>query len=731
MVRDKVFASLSIEPSPVGPFNNLYSWGGPNTWGAIGNGTSVNKVEPNQIGAGTDWEDIENGSETSFAIKTDGTLWAWGSNAQAQLGLAGGSRSSPVQVGVLSDWSQVSAGTDYTLAVKTDGTLWAWGSATFGRMGNGTATGFLTAPTQIGALSDWSQVSAGTSNSLALKTNGTLWAWGLNSSGQLGDGTVVSKSSPVQIGALSDWAQVAGGSAFSLAIKTDGTIWAWGANSTGALGDGTTVSKSSPVQIGALSDWSQVAAGTSHSHAIKTNGTLWAWGDGTLGALGDNTTANKNSPVQIGVLSNWSQVSAGDISSAAVKTDGTLWAWGRAICGDGTLVSRSSPVQIGSLSDWVQVSAGYGGTGETYAFYLARRTGKTLYSWGLGASGQLGFSQGSYSSPIQIGSAEWDQVSYGLNFTAAIKTDNSLWVWGLGSYGQLGNDRVVDAVSVPYQIGALTDWEQVSAGGTQNTQFCIAVKTDGTLWAWGAGANGRLGDGTVVNRSSPVQIGALSDWAQVSAGDQHALAIKTNGTLWAWGAGASGQLGDGTVVSRSSPVQIGALSDWAQVASGGLISAAVKTNGTLWAWGRNNEGALGNDTVVSRSSPVQIGSLSDWAQVSAGSQYCLAIKTNGTLWAWGFNSSWGNLGDGTRVDRSSPVQVGALSNWSKVTASLFSYSLAVKTNGTLWAWGRGADGALGIGSTTNRSSPVQIGSLTDWGNTPNSTNQSTAGALSA
>ena len=172
-----------------------------------------------------------------------------------------------------------------------------------------------------------------------------------------------------------------------------------------------------------------------------------------------------------------------------------------------------------------------------------------------------------------------------------------------------------------------------------------------------------------------MQIGALTNWAQVSAGYNTSLAVKTDGTLWAWGRNNSGQLGDNTLITKSSPVQIGALTNWAQVSGGGTpsvgYSLAVKTDGTLWAWGANNRfgqpyGTLGDGTIIDKSSPVQIGALTNWAQVSAGSTNSLAVKTDGTLWAWGL-SGFGELGDGTTIGKSSPVQIGALTGWNKTT----------------------------------------------------------------
>jgi len=357
---------------------------------------------------------------------------------------------------------------------------------------------------------------------------------------------------------------------------------------------------------------------------------------------------------------------------------------------------------------------------------LAQTPYNGLYSWGYNDDGQLGLGDIVHrSSPVQVGSLnDWTQISAGGSVgissyfhSLAVKADGTLWSWGYNGSGQLGLDDITSRSS-PVQVGSLTDWTQVSGGDSHS----LAVKTDGTLWAWGNNGSGRLGDGTTVSKSSPVQIGSLTNWAQVSAGYDHSLAVKTDGTLWAWGdnssiTSGSGELGDGTVTNRSSPVQIGVLTNWARVSAGFIFSLAVKTDGTLWAWGGNGSGQLGDGTRTHRSSPVQVGSLTDWSEISASdgvtAPFSLAVKTDGTLWAWGSNGS-GQLGDGTTTNRSSPVQVGSLTNWAQVSAG-FDHSLAVKTDGTLWAWGSGSGGLLGDGTRTYKSSPVQVGSLTSWG----------------
>ena len=191
------------------------------------------------------------------------------------------------------------------------------------------------------------------------------------------------------------------------------------------------------------------------------------------------------------------------------------------------------------------------------------------------------------------------------------------------------------------------------------------------LYSWGRNQVGQLGQNDVVYRSSPVQVGALTTWSNISTGYNSCLATKTDGTLWAWGDNTYGQLGDNTIVNRSSPVQIGALTTWSNISTNFSACLAAKTDGTLWSWGLNSYGQLGQNDRVYRSSPVQVGSLTTWLNISVGSSTCLATKTDGGLWAWGYNG-FGTLGDNTVINRSSPVQVGALTTWSKISAGAYS-----------------------------------------------------------
>jgi alpha-tubulin suppressor-like RCC1 family protein len=594
---------------------------------------------------------------------------------------------------LVGSWSNISSQSNHSVAIKPDGTLWAWGDNHLGQLGDGTNANKFT-PIQIGSETNWQSVQVGSAHSIAIKTDGTLWAWGYNYYGQLGDGSNVNKSTPTQIGTDTNWQSVQGGAGHTLAIKTDGTLWAWGGNEYGLLGDGSNVNKSTPTQIGNDSNWQSVQAGYAHSIAIKADGTLWGWGSNYYGQLDDAINANSYSPIQIGNETNWQTVQAGYFHNIAIKTDGTLWAWGQnsnGQIGDGTTVNKSVPTQIGNESNWQSAQAGWEHT-------LAIRTDGTLWAWGSNEYGQLGDGNTvDKLSPIQVGNeSNWQSVQTGSANSFAIKTDDTLWAWGNKEQGRLGFiNRGGTFIPTQYMPFISWQWKSVVAG----TDHTIAIKADDTLWAWGSNLYGGLGDGTNVRKSTPIQIGNESNWQSVQGGDYHSLAIKSDGSLWAWGANHKGQLGDGTTVNKSTPIQIGTDTNWQSVQAGGDHSLAIKSDGTLWAWGKNDYGQLGDGTETNKSTPIQIGSDSNWQSVQAGEYYSLALKSDGTLWMWGRNEP--KL---TAAYKTTPTQIGSDTNWQSIQAGDYD-SLAIKSDGTLWAWGQGY---------AYKQIPIQIGYESNW-----------------
>jgi len=426
--------------------------------------------------------------------------------------------------------------------------------------------------------------------------------------------------------------------------------------------------------------------------------TVGAVKPGTITAVGD-PTASSNS-IYPGV------------SSTLTWPSSITWNGGSAP----TLASANSYNLTGQVFNLVTSDGGVSWYGHEEVNNTSSQP-HTLWSWGSNSYGNLGHNQSTptkISSPVQVGSDTiWKSVNIWGNSrftsTAMKSADNTLWMWGYNDTGVLAQNNTTK-YSSPVQIPGTT-WGSVVLGGPQSW---IGTKTDGTLWMAGGNGNGQLGQNSTTQYSSPVQIPGTT-WAsgtdKISYGNRQALAIKTDGTLWTWGEDTQGQLGQNELIERSSPVQIPGTT-WSSVSSHHYANFATKTDGTLWAWGWNVWGVLGINIHYApsnkgRSSPVQIPGTT-WSSVSVnGGRYAAAaIKTDGTLWAWGLNGP-GMLGQNDTVGHSSPVQIPG-TTWSSVSSGAYHFT-ATKTDGTGWAWGYNAErGELGQNNLTNYSSPIQI-----------------------
>jgi len=333
-----------------------------------------------------------------------------------------------------------------------------------------------------------------------------------------------------------------------------------------------------------------------------------------------------------------------------------------------------------------------------------------LWVWGNATVGQLGTNNTTNrSTPVTTsdGGANWKQVTCGRNYTAAVKTDGTLWTWGNNSYGQLGINNITSrSTPVTTFLGGI-NWKQVSGGSFTN--HITAIKTDGTLWTWGRNDQGQLGDNTTTNRNTPVTTFAGgTNWKQVACGQQHTAAVKTDGTLWSWGNNGNGQLGDNTSgINRITPVTTFAGgTNWKQVSAGNNYAAAIKTDGTLWTWGNNDNRQLGDNTTTQKLTPVTtFAGGTNWKQVSSGTLHTAAVKTDGTLWSWGRNTL-GQLGVNNITAISTPVTtfVGGI-NWKQVSCGGY-YTSSIKTDGTLWVWGSNTSGQVGDNTSITKSIPV-------------------------
>jgi alpha-tubulin suppressor-like RCC1 family protein len=347
--------------------DTLWTWGNGGS-GRLGDNTTTNRLTPvTTFAGGTNWKQISCGEYNTAAIKTDGTLWVWGDNTRGQLGINqfgnATHRTTPVTTFAGgTNWKQVSCGLEYTAAIKTDGTLWTWGYNYYGELGTNNGIWRSTPVTTFAGGTNWKQVFAAKNSSVvgAIKTDGTLWTWGRNSYGQLGNNTTTNRSTPVTTFAGgTNWKQVSIGNKSIAAIKTDGTLWTWGINQGGQLGDNTTIMRSTPVTTFAGgTNWKQVEI-AGHTSAIKTDGTLWNWG---WEPLATNDAISRSTPVTtFAGGTNWKQVACGGYNTAAIKTDGTLWVWGSnnsSKLGTNDNTPRRTPVTtFAGGTNWKQVSS--------------------------------------------------------------------------------------------------------------------------------------------------------------------------------------------------------------------------------------------------------------------------------------------------------------------------------------------------------------------------------------
>jgi alpha-tubulin suppressor-like RCC1 family protein len=650
---DKVSAGESYAVA-IKADKTLWAWG-KNDSGQLGLGDTLSRTAPARVVTDTDWATAAACKGYTFAIKTDGSLWAWGKNDSGQLGLGDTiSRTTPTRVGTETNWATVSISNGYTMAIKTDGTLWAWGNNDYGQLGlNDTIS--RTAPAKVGSETNWIAVTTGDYHSIALKNNKTISSWGKNDLGQLGlndndnrdepapatgipaapttlTNTVVSLSQ-IDLGWFDNssnelgfkiWRKIGSNGNYTQIATLDANITSYSNTGLSPLttyyylvkayngfGDSAASNTSSNTTNGS---WLKVSAGYSHCIAVASNNSIWSWGDNDDGQLGlgtKGTGTNKSVPTRIGALYNWDTVIAASYHNLSVKTDGSIWSWGFNSDGQlglivwGSGAEKITPEQITnpSSTDWIDIAVG-----EFHS--IIRKNNNSIWSCGYNGFGQLGF--GDYTRRTilaQMGSAtDWLKITAGRYHTLAIKTNGTLWAWGHNEYGQLGlgNSGAGTERTSPTQVGSATNWNMI-AGGKYHT---LAIKSDGSLWAWGINNYGQLGLDDTANRNTPVRVGTDSDWAKISAGEYHSIAIKNDGTLWSWGFNNHGQLGlgdSGEGTNKLIPTKIGVLTTWSMISTGSRHNIALKNDGTIWTWGLNDLGQLGVNDYTDKTTPTKVG----------------------------------------------------------------------------------------------------------------------------
>ena len=543
-------------------------------------------------------------SATSLVVHSDGTMWTWGATGS---GLSDGGpldngpvRYSPARIGSDADWLTVVSGENHNLAIKKDGSLWGWGDNAAGQLGEPLQS-IEASPVRLGYDSDWQAVAAGSRFTLALKTNGDLWAWGEKSAGQLGGGYP-------EIYSETPWSRIAAGDEHAVALKQDGSLWSWGTLS-GVLG-----TEYFPIRVGSENDWNTVAAAGNRSYALRNDGTLWGWGYNGDGLLGDGTEADRVSPVRIGNDSDWVAISAGKTHVLALKADGSLWSWGinaYGEIGDGTAEPRATRVKVGPEQRWIAVSAG-----ATHS--LAVHEDGSLWAWGENRNGVLG--DGTEISRLTPTRVNQRALSINGGATATNTEAVTLNMVVLDANGvvemQFRNDN--DDWSAPEPFDYSKEWVLTSSLGTKTVSARFKDSADN--WSEDFSATITLSSNPVVEIVSPV------------AGTFYADPVLSYRITPAYSDVVVTV--DGAVVNKWNGDSLGPL-------AGGQHTVRVEaTNAGLVGYAEANFRFVAAPSVATESLPaVRLGGSYDQTLQASG---------GGLVYSWGIAA--GNLPDGLALD---------------------------------------------------------------------------------
>ncbi|MEJ5165565.1 MAG: hypothetical protein WHV67_00880 [Thermoanaerobaculia bacterium] len=659
-----------------------------------------------------DFIQISAGDYHTLGLKADGTVWAWGSNRYGQLGNGTYIDSSiPVQVIAflpenfpnyylpLDNVIYISAGAIHSIALKADGTVWAWGDNRESQLGETFSSSELQynyavqVHSLIGAgFEDIIKIDAGTYHNLALKKDGTVFAWGSDdfceSQGPYCKDEYMSCHYPDIVSGISDVKDISAGYRYSIALKNDGSVWFWGAIGCEKI--------ENPIRFENLKNIKKISAGDNHFLALDKDGSVWVWGSNRFGQLGEPLEVEfLEEPIKKDNIKDVKKIFSGPFGSLIVKNDGTVYIWGTCmgyLNSNGGCDIEINPVKINEILNPVDVSIGF-----NHQIFLLENG--ELFGRLDNYYGQLGIGEFGYEpSPVHtIAPLNLIQVDGGYLFSLGLKDDGTVWSWGYNAFGQLGIGKTKDELLyslVPVQV-QIENVKQISAG----SEFGVALKEDGSVWTWGSNDENQLGDGSKNNSNVPIKI--MENVKKIAAGNFHCLVIKEDGSVWQWGWPHS-----------NKPEKVPNLSNVIAVSGGKEHSIALKEDGTVWAWGYNGEGQIGNgkkDDLNYYSTPQKVLNLENVVAISAGDYHNLAIKEDGSLWFWGEryekNDTYGWINEKFEAV---PIQIQNIPPISSASACNF-FSLLVDFEGNLWSMGIGHDGQLGTGDSFSLlEEPVKI-----------------------
>lgn len=667
----------------------VYCWGF-NHWGQLGNGNRADKTVPSltTFDGGYPFyaKEISMGYDYSVAISTLDVLTTWGRNWNHQLGsrrnITGEDTRDcvdyPEYAYVRGNWQaeKVSAGCNHTIGLTLNGALITWGNNSYGELGVSGGNIINENSNLMTEYEPFKDISAGNFFTLALSKDGTIFAWGENSHGQLGNNSINNKDEPVIIDNIINIKSISAGQKHVVALAEDGDLYVWGSNRDGELGDGTNEDRHLPYKLTGgenqvRNENEKISASENHVIIINSNGTVSSSGDNTYGQLGDETNRNNKGFVTVKRLSNIIEVAAGENYSLALDSDGYVHSWGNnslGTLGTGNTNDSNIPIKIKNLSNIVKISAGQN-------HVLALDSNGVIYSWGNGRYGQLGNMNTSSLSPQKVvDHLDVIDISAGYTHNLAVRSNGDVWAWGKNDYGKIGVEGASTGVNPLPKRTLIKGVVSVSAGENHS----IARQPNGEVYAWGANTFGQLGV-TAIDESSIVRKVHLTNIAKIITMKNHNIAIDKDGYAYSWGANLSGQLGRKTdEVNGTIPAIINS-TKFQQIAVGSIVTYAIDDEQNLYKWGAiyNTEPTNYFENVPFQNKIIDI---------SARRNSVVAVDKKGDVYTWGDGSYW-DLGHNSDKNEYHPRKVEGISNVKKVAKSKHS-TYALDKDGQVWGWGK-------------------------------------------